>query len=144
MAAAVPPYMPYVIPPRVANHLQPLAILWFVFGALRLVTGLIGALALHSMAYGGWFAMGDAPSFLPHLFRSLVPVIVIGSGTMGLASLLVGWSLITRKPWARVLAIVIGIIELLKIPFGTALGIYTLWVLAPARSGAEWQQIQQP
>jgi hypothetical protein len=40
-----------------------------------------------------------------------------------------------------VLAIVVAVLSLIKIPFGTALGIYTLWVLAPALSGAEWDAI---
>jgi hypothetical protein len=42
-----------------------------------------------------------------------------------------------------VLAIVFGIIALLKIPFGTALGIYTLWVLAPSAGGLEWQELSR-
>jgi hypothetical protein len=37
--------------------------------------------------------------------------------------------LITFKPWARVLAIILSALHLLNIPFGTALGIYGLWVL---------------
>jgi hypothetical protein len=40
-------------------------------------------------------------------------------------------------------AIIFGVLALLKIPFGTALGIYTLWVLAPQASGAEWERITQ-
>jgi hypothetical protein len=33
------------------------------------------------------------------------------------------------KPWARVLGLVLAVINLFNIPFGTALGIYALWVL---------------
>jgi hypothetical protein len=32
-------------------------------------------------------------------------------------------------------------LALLKFPFGTALGIYTLWVLAPSTSGMEYDAI---
>jgi hypothetical protein len=46
-----------------------------------------------------------------------------------------------HKSWGRILAIVIGILALITIPFGTALGIYTLWVLAPSTSGAEYDAI---
>jgi hypothetical protein len=42
-----------------------------------------------------------------------------------------------------VLAIVVAILTLLKFPFGTALGIYTLWVLAPSMSGAEYEAIAE-
>jgi hypothetical protein len=58
----------------------------------------------------------------------------------GLA-LVVGYSLLTRRPWGRTLAIVVAILSLLKPFFGTALGIYTLWVLAPGASGLEYDAI---
>ncbi len=45
----------------------------------------------------------------------------------------------SRRPWARTLAIVMAVLSLLKLPFGTALGIYTLWVLAPQASSVEWE-----
>ena len=48
---------------------------------------------------------------------------------LGVPGLLAGYGLLTRKPWARVLAIVVGILGLLNFPIGTAIGIYTLWVL---------------
>jgi hypothetical protein len=48
---------------------------------------------------------------------------------LGLPGLLAGWGLLTRKPWARVLAIVVGILGLINVPIGTAIGLYTLWVL---------------
>ena len=40
-----------------------------------------------------------------------------------------------------VLAIIAAILALLKFPIGTALGIYTLWVLAPGASGLEYDAI---
>ena len=37
--------------------------------------------------------------------------------------------------------LVAAILSLIKIFFGTALGIYTLWVLVPGASGAEYDDI---
>ena len=48
---------------------------------------------------------------------------------LGLPGLFAGYGLLTRKPWARILAIVVGILSLINFPIGTAIGIYTLWVL---------------
>jgi len=45
----------------------------------------------------------------------------------------------SRCPWARMLAIVLGCISLIHFPFGTALGIYTLWVLVPQGADAEYR-----
>ncbi len=124
---------------RVRQNLQPLGILWCLFGVYRLVRGIAAATILGAMARGGagWF--GDAPAFLPHLFGVLAPVIAVTSAVMALVSLVTGYGLLTQKPWGRVLGIVMGILTLIKLPVGTALGIYTLWVLAPAASGVEWE-----
>jgi len=48
---------------------------------------------------------------------------------LGLPGLLAGYGLLKRKSWARVLAIVVGILGLVNFPVGTAIGLYTLWVL---------------
>lgn len=56
---------------------------------------------------------------------------------------MVGVGLLNRAPWARMMAIVLGCICLIDMPFGTALGAYTLWVLLPAQSEQEYQQISR-
>jgi hypothetical protein len=43
--------------------------------------------------------------------------------------------------WARILGLVIGFLALVRIPFGTALGIYTIWVLLLEQSGREYDQL---
>jgi len=48
---------------------------------------------------------------------------------LGLPGVSAGYGLLKRKPWARILAIVIGILNLINFPVGTAIGLYTLWVL---------------
>lgn len=40
-----------------------------------------------------------------------------------------GIGLLRRQPWARILTLIIGALDLLDIPVGTALGVYTFWVL---------------
>jgi hypothetical protein len=67
-----------------------------------------------------------------------VGYLFIGGAAVGLIA---GWGLLARQPWARTLAIVLGSLSLFDVPFGTALGIYTLWVLLPARSEEEFRQI---
>lgn len=138
------PVWPYVLPEqrmRVWQHLQPLGIMWCMYGVYRLVKGIVAATVVSAMAHGG-FPFGDAPSFVPHIFEALAPSILVGSVVMAASSILTGYALLTRKPWARVLAIIVAVLSLIRIPVGTALGIYTLWVLAPAASGAEWERGQ--
>ena len=127
---------------RVTDNLQPLAIAWFVLGAIRLMTGLMAALALHTFAHSG-FLFNDLPAFPPAWLGSLASMIAVSSSVWGLASLFVGWSLQERKPWARGVAIFMAILALFKFPVGTAVGIYTLWVMVPAASATEWRTIEQ-
>lgn len=126
--------------PKVQSQLTLLTALWFAMGALRLV----GALVIFGMA-----------SFmLPMIVRQqrepipmFVPTLLTGVGALvavvAVLSLAVGWGLYQRAPWARMLALVMAFFSLLSIPLGTALGIYTLVVLLPGESEAEWKEIAQ-
>jgi hypothetical protein len=53
---------------------------------------------------------------------------------LALPGLAAGYGLLTRKHWARVLAIAVGILGLPNLPLGTAIGLYALWVLVPTRA----------
>jgi hypothetical protein len=40
-----------------------------------------------------------------------------------------GIGLLKFKPWSRILTIVVSALNLMNVPLGTALGVYSLWVL---------------
>jgi hypothetical protein len=48
---------------------------------------------------------------------------------ISLPGLIAGIGLLSFQPWARILTIVLSVIELPGFPFHTALGIYGLWAL---------------
>ena len=64
-------------------------------------------------------------------------LVIVGSAigllmvVLGLPGIAAGYGLLARKPWGRVLAIVIAILNLVNFPLGTLTGIYALWVLLP-------------
>ena len=122
---------------RVVRHIRTLSILWLVYAALHLIPGLF---LTSFFRYRGWGFFDEAPPFVPVLLRG----IGIGLMTLAVAGAIAGWGLLERRPWARVLAIVLGVLALFNFPQGTALGIYTLWVLAPATSDAEYRAISGP
>jgi hypothetical protein len=135
-------YPPVVAMPgqRVRQNLQALGIAWYVMGAYRLLKGLAAGFAIHTIGmHFAWF--GDGSDMMPDFFRTIVPVIAFTTVVMSALSLLTGYGLTTRKSWGRPLAIVMAILSLIKIPLGTAIGIYTLWVLAPSASGLEYDAI---
>jgi hypothetical protein len=140
---AMPPA--YFVPPsaanRVAKHLQGLAVLWFVYAGLRLLTGLTGVFFLHGLFHHG-FPFGDADftsnPWVMGWMRTLWPAALMSLLVSVGCAALVGFALMTRQPWGRIFAIVFAVFALIHLPFGTALGIYTLWVLGPRLSGDEY------
>jgi hypothetical protein len=128
------PMMP--VKSRIEGHTRMLAILWLAVSAFRLIPGFV---LLTMFSPDRNFLPADVPFFVPGLLHG-VGVLYIGCAAAGLFA---GWGLLERQPWARMLAIVLGCFSLPDMPFGTALGIYTLWVLLPARSEEEYRQISR-
>ena len=138
------PAPPYPMPEtmRVQRNLQLLSILWGCFAAYRLVAGLMSLFFLRMFAHHGMFGQhfpfgSDGVPW----FAAMVPFnIVTTLAFVGLTAL-VAHGLLQRRPWGRTFAIVISSLSMIKFPVGTALGIYTLWVLAPAASAFEYESI---
>jgi hypothetical protein len=126
---------------RVSRNIHGLGILWLVYAGLRIFSGLFGVLFLHGL-FGRHFGntdfnLGWSP-FGSMWLASLWPMALFSLLTSVCCILLTGYALLTRQPWGRIFAIVFGILALIHLPLGTALGIYTLWVLAPGISGYEY------
>jgi uncharacterized membrane protein len=110
------------------------------------MTGIVAALVLLGIStpgfYGGLGSSSGIP-FMPYFpwMSGLAVLVVVVTGVSAVLAIAAGVSLLLRKSWGRVLAIVVAFLSLIKIPFGTALGIYTLWALLPSASGAEYDAI---
>jgi hypothetical protein len=117
---------------RIAGHVRLLGILWLALSALRLIPGLF------LMALGGARLF---PPDVPPFVRAVLPAIGVGFLICAAIGIAAGCGLLARQPWARMLAIIFGAFSLIDIPFGTAIGIYTLWVLLPAESEQEYRSI---
>lgn len=125
-------------PGKVQRHLQVLGILWIVYGLFTLLGAFFLLVIGGTMMGAGIRAhMHDVPLFVFPMMNTL------GILLFAVAALKVvaGWSLMQRRPWARVLTLVLGFIALLNVPFGTALGIYTIWVLMAGNAGQEYQAL---
>lgn len=122
---------------RIAGHIRLLGILWIAISAYRLLPGLfLFSFFRHGNA---WFLPPEVPFFVHGIIRTVGSLFLAG-GVLGIVA---GWGLLERQAWARMLAIVLGCFSLVEMPLGTALGIYTLWVLLPAQSEQEYRQISR-
>jgi hypothetical protein len=84
----------------------------------------VGAVALIASA-----SRGGAGQVAAGLTAAVFTALAIIAMLWGAAHVVVGVPLRRRKPWSRLGALMLGSVDLLLLPFGTALGVYAIWVL---------------
>ena len=112
------------------THVKVVGVAFIVFGAL----GILAATVI-MLVFGGAAGIVGA-SADPEEAAFALPIIGL-TGTLlsmflfalSVPGLITGFGLLSWKPWARILGIVLCAIQLINIPLGTLLGIYGLWVL---------------
>jgi hypothetical protein len=126
---------------RVQEHVRLVGILWMAYSALLVFAGAAVVIVAHTI-FGGAFHLPDGPP--PEVSAWLRPFLTFIGGLIlvkAVAGFFAGWGLLQREPWARVVALILGFLSLFNVPIGTALGIYTLWVLLPTQSDDEYQAL---
>lgn len=103
-------------------HIRIVGILHIVFSVIStfvtfLVLGISSSTAVSSYA--------SIPGFVFEIGAIAIGVRLV----LAVAQILGGIFLLNGKPGGRVILILFGVLDLFVIPIGTALGIYTLWVL---------------
>jgi hypothetical protein len=124
---------------RVQQHLRMLGILWLALSAAHVVGGVMMFVVANTLFLRPM--PGVIPDQVPHLF--IHSILIFLGGVILIKSLLgflAGWGLLQREPWARVLTLVLSFMSLFNIPLGSALGIYSLWVLLPAESDRQYEE----
>jgi hypothetical protein len=121
---------------RLEHHLHIVAILWIALGSL---------FAIPAVAF---LLLGTTAHLIVHqqeFLHGILPLLVAIAGGMLLVlaagGIYVGVGLMQHRPWARAAAIILSVLALFHPPFGTALGIYTLWVLLSDESGSEYNYL---
>jgi hypothetical protein len=126
---------------RVQEHVRLVGILWMAYSALLVVGGVALEIVAHTI-FSGALRFPQGPP--PEVSQWLRPLLTLIGGLILLkatAGFITGWGLLQREPWARVGVLIIGFISLFNVPIGTALGVYTLWVLLPTQSDDEYQAL---
>lgn len=129
-----------------AGKVRALSVVWFIYAGLSLLLGISGLAFAHAFlsgTFGPWMhhPWANNPQDLewlgPVILRFAWVYLVIRSGL----ALVAAWGLMERTQWGRVVAIVAAVFSLLKFPFGTALGIWTLVVLLGYRNTTLYDQL---
>jgi|SRR5208283_328558 len=122
------------------THVRILGWLNVGFGVL----GLIAALAIlaGSAAVSSIVGLSGDEALLPmHIVALIGGALTIFTLLISLPALLAGYGLLNFRPWARIVGLVFGAFALLHVPFGTALGIYTFWVLLQPETEALFRRV---
>jgi len=128
------------LPGRVQGHVHLLGIMWLAFSAFNAVGGVVLYILANTL-FAHLHEMGAPPEAPVGFLRPLVSVIGIFILAKAAVGFIAGWGLLQREPWARVVALVLAFISLFHIPFGTAIGVYTMWVLLPGQSQQEYDAL---
>jgi hypothetical protein len=119
-------------------HVDFLAVLFIIWGALTTLIGVstlalgAGAVALIMSSSG----RGGGSQVVAGLTAALFTVLAVIAILWGIAHIVIGLPLRRRRPAARILALVLGSVDLVLLPYGTALGCYALWVLLSEKGKA--------
>ena len=112
------------------THVDFVGILFIVWGLLTTLVGVSTlALGVSAVALIASTSRGGGSQVAAGLTAAIFAALAIIAIAWGAAHVIVGVPLRKRKPWARLAALLLGSVDLLLLPYGTALGCYTLWVL---------------
>ena len=128
------------------THVKVLGVLYIALGIL----GLIGVLVI-ALVFGGAAGIVSVAADDPEATAIALPILgTVGTAIglfillMSIPDIIAGIGLLERRPWARILGIVLCILGLLHFPLGTIVGVYGLWVLLSTETEALFRGVPPP
>jgi hypothetical protein len=105
------------------THVKVLGFIYIIAGSILVVLGL----ALLGIVGGSGLISGDRQAiFVTGVVGTALAAFFI---ILSVPSIIAGIGLLKRREWARILTIILGVFHLFGFPIGTAIGVYTLYVL---------------
>lgn len=102
-----------------------------IVGAIQIGFGTLGLIAAFAVFFALQFAKGfvaneEIPNMILGFLSVSLPILIGLMSTLGLVG---GIGVLSYKPWARLLVIIVSALGCLNIPIGTLKGVYVIWVL---------------
>jgi hypothetical protein len=129
-----------------AARVRALSLVWALYAVLSVLAGVAsmtfarGFMSGHfgHWGHGPWTDESGPPEWLGQAIYQFIWVAVVLRTALAVVT---AWGLYQRAQWGRILAIVAAFLSLVKFPFGTALGIWTLVVLMGYRNSTLYEQL---
>jgi hypothetical protein len=106
------------------KHINVVAAIRIAFSILSFVVGIVGFIVLRLI--GNISMDNDAQTVLSIIGTIALIFFVV----LAIPGLIAGLGLLKRKEWARILTLIISVIDLFNFPIGTAVGVYCIWALS--------------
>lgn len=105
------------------KHINIVAALRIAFSILYLIIGIAGFIVLRIV---GDLTNEHEAEFVLSIIANIALIFFI---VISIPGLLAGFGLLKHKEWARILTLILSVLDLLNFPLGTAVGVYSIWAL---------------
>jgi predicted membrane-bound dolichyl-phosphate-mannose-protein mannosyltransferase len=106
------------------KHINIIAALHIGLSILGILSGIFVFIILN-------FAGGMSNDHQAQIVLSIIAQVLIGFIVfLSLPGIIAGIGLFKRKEWARILTLIISVLDLINFPIGTAVGVYSIWALS--------------
>ncbi len=123
------------------RHVHLAGVLNIVYRSMTILEALVFfVLSLGFRHLVGFLVRSDsiAPDEIPMEILDIVPAILLFVAAIVLVVSILGIvgaaGVLKKKEWARIVLLVVSFFNLLRVPVGTVLGIYSIWVLMNSRT----------
>ena len=105
------------------QHYKILGILYLVYGGLNILIGfVIGGL----LKIVNNMPMDPEEATILGIVSTIVPIVLI---VISLPNIIAGIGLLNNKRWALIMGVILSIFNIMNMPFGTGLSVYSIYVL---------------
>ena len=105
------------------KHVKILSMLFFGYGGIKFIIGIV-LMNILSMV-GKLLESTESIRILSFIGDSIGSILIFSA----IPNIIGGFGLYKRQIWARTLGLILCFLSIFSIPFGTAIGIYGIWVL---------------
>ncbi|WP_159520972.1 hypothetical protein [Sunxiuqinia indica] len=116
------------------KHINIVAAIQIGFSIFGLV---IAALIYFVLNIAGNLSGDQEANFILNIIANSLTVFFI---VLSLPGILGGIGLLKRKEWARILVLIVSVLQLFNFPLGTAVGAYSIWALVQPEVVAEFNK----
>jgi len=109
---------------KMEKHINIIAVLWIIMGALSFLGGLIVLGVLFGISF-----IPDMGHEAPFILRAVGLGVGLFVAVLSIPKIIAGVGLLNKREWARILTLIVSFFSLLNFPLGTALGIYSFIIL---------------